>query len=141
MGETSAVCLAWCRIGSRLSAVCLCQWMRDSVECRTLTSVIISVSLCEPVAGETERVLHCQHVIQTKTPKRPLIYNSTFTTATVSQIYSRQNTGMAWRSLSVHKINKMQAPLKAAVKPLVKKCTSQTKAQTARATRQEEVGR
>lgn len=49
--EPCAVTLAWWYIGSCLSAVCLCQWMRDIVECSLLTSVIILVSLCEPVAA------------------------------------------------------------------------------------------
>lgn len=62
--EPCAVSLAWWYIGSHLSAVCLCQWMRDIVECSLLTSVIILVSLCEPVAGKTQQTLHCQHVMQ-----------------------------------------------------------------------------
>lgn len=65
--EPCAVSLAWWYSGSCLSAVCLCQCMRDSCrEYSLLTSVIILVSLCESVAGKTQQGLHCQHVTQKK---------------------------------------------------------------------------
>lgn len=50
-GEPRAVSLPWWYIGSCLSAVCLCHvWMwRMVLEWSLLTSVIILVSLCEPV--------------------------------------------------------------------------------------------
>lgn len=60
-----AVSLAWWYIGSCLSAVCV-SGCRTVVECSLLTSVIISVSLCEPVAGNTQQALYCQHVKQRK---------------------------------------------------------------------------
>lgn len=64
--EPCVASLAWWYIGSCLSAVCLCQRMRDIAECSLLTSVIISVSLREPVAGKTQQALHFQHVMQKK---------------------------------------------------------------------------
>lgn len=43
--------------GGTLDHVCqlfVCQWMQGMVQGCLLTSVIISSSLCEPVAGETQ---------------------------------------------------------------------------------------
>lgn len=43
--------------GGTLDHVCqpfVCQWMQGMVQCCLLTSVIISSSLREPVAGETQ---------------------------------------------------------------------------------------
>lgn len=70
--------------------------------CSLLTSVIILVSLCEPVAGKTQQALHFQHVMQKK--RQNLCHTKLLlNTATVLETLKTKYIFMAQRSLSIIK--------------------------------------
>lgn len=75
-------------LGGILDLVCRLFVHRTVAECSLLTSVIILVSLCEPVAGDTQQALHCRcdtHIHQKKKKAGHLTHNATLKTATMSQ--------------------------------------------------------